>query len=172
MTSRAKARAREILQQYGYRPPIDVYQVAKDLELEVVEEAMEDYVSGMLVRRGKRGIIAVNSKHHPNRRRFSVAHEIAHFVLDHEGNKFVDAAPVFFRDDVSGKGISSQEIEANNFAAELLMPFDVITERLRRRPIDAFDDLAIQNLANYFEVSVQALTIRLVKLGLITSWEN
>lgn len=133
---------------------------------------MEDYVSGMLVRRGKRGVIAVNSKHHVNRRRFSVAHEIAHFALEHEGTKFVDAAPVFFRDDTSGKGVSAQEIEANAFAAELLMPSDAIAERLRRRPIDAFDDLAIQSLANYFEVSVQALTIRLVNLGLITSWDD
>lgn len=172
MTTRAKAQARELLERQKYQIPVDVHQIALTLGLQIFEQEMEPYISGLLVRRGSKGVIAVNSRHHINRRRFTIAHEIGHFVLDHGGLQFIDAAPVFFRDEKSAQGTSYEEVEANSFAAELLMPEQSLQNLLRNNPIDAFDEIALQILANRFEVSTQALTIRLVNLRLITSWSG
>jgi len=60
---------------------------------------------------------------------------------------------------------SAQEIEANAFAAELLMPEKLLTEMIHSKPFDAFDEGAVRRLAAQFGVSAQALTIRLTKLG-------
>ncbi len=78
---------------------------------------------------------------------------------------------MFFRDEKSAQGTKFQEIEANTFAAELLMPEKVLRKRLSQEPLDALDDFeksALGELANELQVSCQALTIRLTRLGLIT----
>lgn len=161
--------ARRLLEKRQYKIPIDVHQVAQDLGLTVIERDLEDEVSGMLVVKDGVGTIVVNQKHHINRQRFTIAHEIAHSELHREHiNKqvFIDATPVFFRDTISTEGRSLQEIAANSFAAALLMPEQKLRELLREQPIDAFDDVALQRLANLFGVSTQALTIRMTRLGL------
>ena len=89
-------------------------------------------------------------------------------VYCQEIHLFVDAAPVFFRDGQSATGVDGQEIEANAFAAELLMPESILRDLVGRQPIDVFDDAAVRRLASRFEVSPQALTIRLSRLGLVT----
>lgn len=160
--------ARSLLVERDYQLPVDVYRVASDLGLTVVEQDFEDQVSGVLVLKGKRGTIGVNKNHHLNRKRFTIAHEIGHYRLHHDGDVFIDATPVFFRDTTSADGSSPQEIAANAFAAELLMPEHWLRGLLRERPIDAFDEGAMRQVANLFGVSTQALTIRLTHLRLIS----
>ncbi len=170
--SSAELKAREILDKAEAEIPVDVASLAEFLGVAIVEEDLEDSVSGMLIVKDERGgIIGVNANHHPNRKRFTVAHELAHYVLHRKKARvFVDAAPVFFRDDVSSEGTRSQEIEANTFAAELLMPKTDLVNQLDGQPVDAFDELSVRRLAARFEVSSQALTIRLTRLGLVTEF--
>jgi Zn-dependent peptidase ImmA (M78 family) len=166
---RATEQAQQILARGVYTPPIDVHQVARDLGLVVIEQDLEDHISGLLVIKDSQGTIAVNKSHHLNRQRFSIAHEIGHYVLHAPGGGvFIDATPVFFRDTISQEGRSLEEIAANTFAAELLMPHAQLLEILRREPLDAFDDGALRRVAGMFGVSAQALTIRLTRLGLIS----
>ncbi len=158
-----------ILKKHQYGIPVNVRQIALDLGLTVIERHLEDQVSGMLVIKKIGGTIAVNQNHHPNRQRFTIAHEIGHYQL-HRGDSevFIDTTSVFFRDTTSAEGRSLQEIAANTFAAELLMPEQNMRKILRERLIDAFDDAVIRQIANQFGVSSQALTIRLTRLdGLI-----
>lgn len=166
---KAVTAAQNLLRQHQYSIPVDVHQVALDLGLTIVERDLEDQVSGMLVIKRIGGIIAVNEHHHPNRQRFTIAHEIGHYQLHRDDNNvFIDATRVFFRDTASAEGHHLQEIVANTFAAELLMPEQHIREILRNQPIDAFDDTAVRRIATQFGVSSQALTIRLTRLdGLI-----
>lgn len=164
----AERKARKLLAEVGAQVPVDVNAIAGYLGLSVVEEDLEDSVSGMLVLKNGRGVIGVNENHHPNRRRFSVAHEIAHYLLHHESaSVFVDANPVFFRDDDSAAGTKQQEIEANAFASELLVPAAALRERVYQEAVDPYDDAAAHRLARTFGISAQALTIKLVRLGLI-----
>lgn len=130
---------------------------------------MEDSVSGLLVIKGDMVTLGVNKIHHPNRQRFMIAHELGHFLLHRQdSNIFVDDEPVvLFRDQTASEGTKNQEIEANAFAASLLMPEKIIREQLAQQPIDAFDDGSMKQLAAQFGVSVRAMTIRLTKLQLL-----
>ena len=130
---------------------------------------MEDLVSGLLVIKGDVVTLGVNKNHHPNRQRFTIAHELGHFFLHRQNsNIFVDDEPVvLFRDHTAAEGTKNQEIEANAFAASLLMPESIIREQLAQQPIDAFDDTSMKQLAAQFGVSVRAMIIRLTKLQLL-----
>jgi Zn-dependent peptidase ImmA (M78 family) len=149
--------------------PVDVRAISGDCGTSVTEEELEDSVSGFLVLRDGRGIIGVNRKHHPNRQRFTIAHELAHYLLHRDAaSVFIDASPVFFRDETSSEGSKAQEIEANAFAAELLMPAAALRARVGNRPVDGHDEAALRRLASEFGVSPQALLIRLTRLDLIS----
>jgi Zn-dependent peptidase ImmA (M78 family) len=167
--NRAAEAAQRVLASHPYTLPIDVHQIAQDQGLTVIEQELEEHISGLLVIKDGKGTIAVNKSHHLNRQRFTVAHELGHYLLHGPGGGvFIDATPVFFRDMISHEGRSLEEVAANTFAAELLMPRQQVMELLRQEPIDAFDDLALRRIANMFGVSAQALTIRLTKLNLIS----
>lgn len=156
--------ARRILQETDYSIPVDVEDVARTRNVTVVRQELDESVSGVLVVKDGRGIIGVNDKHHPNRQRFTIAHELGHYLLHNgSGEIFVDRSPVFFRDETSSGGVKWQEMDANAFAAELLMPSEDLKQQLNERPIDAFDDMSIRRLATRFGVSAQALTIRLTR---------
>jgi Zn-dependent peptidase ImmA (M78 family) len=163
--------ARQVFQNTDGTIPVDVDRIAAESSITIRLQAFEDSVSGILVVRGDEGIIAVNQNHHRNRQRFTIAHEIGHFLIHREStSQFIDSSPVFFRGPAAAEGTDKQEIEANQFAAELLMPEDVLTQRLGNRPMDAFDENAVRRLASLFGVSAQALTIRLTRLNLVADY--
>jgi len=164
--------AKNLLEIYGKALPIDVAGITKAQGITIRMEELEDSVSGLLVIKANLITVGVNKSHHPNRQRFTIAHELGHFLLHGQETKiFVDDGPVvLFRNLASSEGTQRQEIEANIFAAALLMPEDIIREQLALQPIDAFDDMSVKHLAGQFGVSVRAITIRLTKLGLLDDW--
>lgn len=152
----------------GANIPVDVEAVARAYDLAIYRQDLEEEVSGLLVVKDGRASIGVNSAHHPHRQRFTIAHELGHYFLHRDvARVFIDASTVFFRDERSAEGTRRQEIDANAFAAALLMPEAALREHVGDLLLDELDDLAIRHLAARFEVSVQAMTIRLVRLGLI-----
>ena len=162
--------ARQLLERFGEHLPIDVEAIVKALGIAIRAQELEDSVSGILVMKDGRTTIGVNENHHPNRQRFTLAHELGHFLLhSNTSSIFIDASIIFFRDGTSSDGSKAQEIEANAFAAELLMPEKHLREIINNQPLDAFDAGAVRRLAAQFGVSAQALTIRLTKLGLINA---
>lgn len=160
----AVERAKQILARSRRRSggKVDVGQLAEALGVTVLNHELDDEVSGMLLAKKERAVIVVNSKHHRNRQRFSLAHELGHYVLHREGE-----AEVFHRDEVSSLGTSRVEVEANTFAAELLMPEEDIRNWAESYEFDLLDERAITEKAGELGVSVQALSIRLDRLGLL-----
>lgn len=154
--------------------PIDVKRVARSLGADVVEKDLDHDTSGLLaVTHGKR-TIAYNSAHSENRQRFTIAHEIGHLVLhaagiDHD-DIFIDKK-VYNRNSQASQGIYRQEIEANRFAAELLMPKKMLLITIKEfgGDIDLSDDIMLGKLARKFEVSAEALAIRLANLAIVPS---
>lgn len=162
--------ARQLLERFGEHPPIDIEAIIRAHGIAIRSQELEDSVSGMLVIKDGRTTIGVNENHHPNRQRFTLAHELGHFLLHRNvSNIFIDASTIFFRDGMSSDGTKTEEIDANAFAAELLMPEKQIREAINSQPLDAFDEGAVRRLAAHFGVSAQALTIRLTRLGLINA---
>src|SRR5262245_25774318 len=112
----ADAKAAELLARQGIdAPPVAVDDVAEALGIAVRKQPLEENVSAVLVLKpGGRPVIGVNAHHHTNRQRFSIAHEIGHYVLHGETSElFVDEFMVRFRDARSSLAIDSKEIEAN-----------------------------------------------------------
>jgi len=154
--------------------PVPVEKIAEKLGAILSFEPFEgdQDISGVLYRKGGDVIIGVNSSHARVRQRFTIAHEIGHLLL-HDREIFVDkVVKVNFRDKRSSLAVDREEIAANAFAAELLMPKNCVTAELssmlKAKPEIGTEDLII-NLANTFDVSKPAMEYRLINLGMITS---
>lgn len=165
---RAERKAVNLLAELGIDGlPVEVEDVARRLGIRVENADLGDDVSGVLVRSGEHAVIGVNWTHHPNRRRFTIAHEIGHYLLHEEGTYIDKGTHARFRDEQSGSGTDQEEIEANAFAAALLMPAKKVREEARRRPFDPADDADLNALALTFGVSSQAMSFRLANLKLL-----
>ena len=151
--------------------PIRVEDIATKLGAKVSYEPFEGKgeLSGMLLKEKGHAVIGINSCHPTVRQRFSVAHEIGHLTM-HQGSFFVDQSVRFNRDATSSMAIDRQEIEANGFAAALLMPANLVTESVRKRltkKANLQQKVLIDELAKEFQVSTQAMEFRLTNLGII-----
>ena len=147
--------AQELLRKAGVDDvPVPVYDLARDCGALVLEPQMSDGLSGLVFEVDDGAVIAINSRHAPNRRRFSVGHELGHYLLDHHDRFHIDV------DDSDDPGYDWQvERLANQFAAEVLMPRDLVAAHYNQTN-DAYE------LANRFQVSELAMGFRLVNLGL------
>lgn len=146
-------------------PPIAVDRVAIFIGAKIVFNDFQQEISGLLFREGDQLIIGVASEQSQVRQRFTIAHEVGHALLHNLQNVHVDKAfNVMFRSTASSDGQDILEIEANAFAAELLMPEDMLSADLTNVPLDMENGEQLSHLANRYEVSVQALTYRLLNL--------
>jgi Zn-dependent peptidase ImmA (M78 family) len=145
--------------------PVSVENVAIKLGIIIFKELLPEDISGILDLRTK-PVIMINATHYPNRQRFSIAHEIGHFLLHRPTGSIHIDKQTFYRNTKSAEGLDEVEIQANNFAAELLMPTDLLTTELNKYSdlIDSNDDVVLE-LAKKFEVSTTAMGFRLQNLG-------
>jgi predicted transcriptional regulator len=141
--------------------PVDPIRVARKLGARVWTSDLGLGVSGVLVKKvGSAAEIYLNTSDHPNRQRFTAAHEVGHLVKRVlEGGAQAEMNFVDYRDDLSSTGTSPSEMYANGFAAALLMPARHVRDLQHRYP-DA------EALAYRFEVSSAAMRNRLRNLGL------
>jgi IrrE N-terminal-like domain len=138
----------------GEELPVPVESIAEDLLGIAIHEEELDGISGLLYPEERQ--IYVNASDLPARRRFTIAHELGHWVCQClEGR----GAPVMCRaEDVSLGSDRAVERVANVFAAELLMPEPAIRERFTT---------SIEASAEQFSVSPEAMAWRLYNFGLV-----
>jgi Zn-dependent peptidase ImmA (M78 family) len=170
---RAEAAAVRVRTDFGLADDtlVDVGEIANQLGAEIVYEGLGADVSGMLVREQDRVVIGVNLSHPDTRRRFTIAHEIGHLVLHRGRPLLVDPVRINLRDSRSSLATDLEEIEANSFAAELLMPKSLVLRNFRELAdggVQSLDRIK-QDLAHGFGVSEQAMEYRLANLGLLRS---
>lgn len=169
--SAAEKTAIAVLAQFGVsEAPVPVEQIARELGTQITYESFEGDISGMLYRDQGAAVIGVNSRHPRTRQRFTVAHEIGHFLM-HKGQPvFIDRfVRVNWRDGESDR----EEVQANAFAAELLMPRDLTrsaTERTLGRRRDFTPPELVGVLAKRFEVSAAAMQYRLINLDILNPY--
>lgn len=162
--ARVRRRAEELLKDQA-RAPVDLETITKALGVEVRQFDLEPDISGILYREDGRRVIVVNQRHSPVRQRFTIAHEIAHLVLHKGESVHVDQAfLVNLRDPRSATAENVEEIEANAFAANLLMPAAWLRTELATDTIDLADEDELRTLAERYEVSTQAMAVRLASL--------
>lgn len=153
------AAARETLEKSGQDTvPVNIKRIAARLGVGLFFRPLPDALSAFLLRGDGQSVIGVNSNQASVRQRFSAAHECGHFVLRHADDSLFDYA-VPATSDGEPPGYDPQnEREANTFAAELLMPAD----RLREEAAS----MSLARLAKRYEVSQEAMSFRLLNLGL------
>lgn len=159
-----------IRQKYLKQLPVPIIAIAHDLGLRVFEsENFRETESGSIKKENSDFHIYVNEADPPARKRFTIAHEIAHFLLHRNylkdikehvdevklpiGNGSLNRAKVSLQSQSQKK----LEIEANKFAAELLMP-----EAAFKNAWDKANQ--IDDVAETFDVSPSAASFRAKEL--------
>ena len=161
----AKLADRLLIKAKVVAPPVPVLAIAKSHGINVRFGPLPDDLSGFLVHEKEGTFIGVNSRQAKSRQVFTLAHELGHYLL-HPSANFVDRKLIYFRDSRSAAAVDVKEIQANQFAADLLMPERFVHHYLRDKTVDLEDESFLTGLAQRFGVSVQALTFRLVNLNL------
>lgn len=148
-------RQKRLISEHQKNDPVQVDLIADKLGIKVYRAIrFPDTLSGVIRRNPDEPdtyAIYVNGKHGENRQRFTIAHEIGHFVLHREliGDGIAD--DVLYRSGISNRA----EAQANRFAANLLMPWHLLD------PLLAEGIVSVPELANRFQVSDSAMAIRL-----------
>ena len=146
--------ARKILKESGsLKVPIDVNKIADfyGFRVALLDQPSEKF-SGITHKTKK--AIGINKNHHPVRQRFSLAHELGHYFLDH---------PTADEELPSEEGDQERNIyesEANEFAGELLVPREVLKSSL-------MEHKDIESLKKLFNVSRHVITLQITKHGFL-----
>ncbi len=139
------------------RFPVDPFVIARALDIRVKKIDVDSNVAGGIwAKKGYPPVVFLNSKDHPNRQRFTCAHELGHFYLRQGDDEFEF---MDYRDSVSATGTDPVEVFANNFAACLLMPEEKVMELAKQ----GFTTI---RMADFFGVSHEAMGWRLENLKL------
>lgn len=145
----------------------DLNLIANYLKIQIKYEKFPSSLSGAYFKEGENLYIAVNDGHNEHRQRFSIAHEIGHHIM-HESAIFhydkliydkssKQERQIFYRaEDI----ISLDEVEANHFAAALLMPRKSVEEDFLKMP-------SVCQLSEKYNVSEEAMQYRLINIGLM-----
>lgn len=147
----------DVLTDFVGQVPVKVGALAQALGLRVVVAALPLKISGLIKPDDEGGfVIKVNRFESKERQRFTIAHEIAHFLLHRDKIQSGVVDSVLYRSKLS----SRVEAEANRLAADIIMPRDKIREIARLHPMRNGSDL-VATLAETFQVSRQAMDIRM-----------
>jgi Zn-dependent peptidase ImmA (M78 family) len=153
--------AAAFLQRFGNDAGCRLDSIAEEIGLRIVEVDADGY-EGMLLRLKGRmlGTVALNRRvREPRRRKFTLAHEIAHYLLPTHA---ISSSPCRKRDiEHWDSSLATREVEANRFAAAALMPQEAIADLLSLEPSFA----AIEELACRQETSLTASAYRYVELS-------
>ena len=153
----AKSLANDLVEEIGLlEPPLSLKRVIDHLQskhkIQILMHDTGENISGFVAYDYDEGIeyavIAVNENHGWFRKRFTIAHEIGHFLLEHKGSMLPK---------------NVKEAEANVFAAELLIPKKFLTPDCKRR-------LNLSQLKERYRVNGQVIYIKMENDRLIKKY--
>jgi len=157
----AKEKAREVFEQYNLSVPVDLLKLTQNLNISVSEVAFER-IDGLKNCDGcifyKENAIFVDVELSPTRLKFTLAHELGHYLLRHQTQEGMYADK---KASYRGKDKNNEERAADIFAAELLMP-----EHEMRKLHSEYVYPTLEIFVKHFLVSVEAMRIRLKEFNL------
>lgn len=151
--------------------PVEVVSMANFYGFEVYELEMDDNTSGMIIVSNKnienfdtKKVIVINSKHSNSRKRFTIAHELGHYILS-------DKPEECYAHRESKGSYNPDERDVNSFASALLMPKDDLEKFCKLIENDYSADkvpfVLISKVSERYNVSKSAAEVRLKKLNII-----
>ena len=169
--NRSEECASEILARYRvHAAPIPLEEIVMRIGLDIVKYDLGDDISGILIINEAKGTIGVNPKDGYYRQRFSIAHELGHFLLHKTASGFFVDKDFLIKFRHINKNYSTnerkQEQEANAFAAALLMPAKIIESEMDSDALLGLTETElIAALAYKFRVSEVAMSYRFTNLN-------
>lgn len=151
----------EVLTKYLSEYPVKLGSLARELGVGGIRvSSMPTGVSGQIAREGGAYYIRVNRNEARERQRFTIAHELAHYLLHRD---VIDRSPDGITDNVLYRSGAPEQIEyeANRLAADLVMPMELIEQKLKNDFNGVVTEATIESLAASFQVSKAAMEIRL-----------
>ena len=151
-----------IIARYQVVPPVNVEAIAESLGLAVYRQILGDNIAAMILRDRLRGgqsgfAVFINTNDMKVRQRFSLAHEIAHYVLHRDLIENGVTDDTMYR---SSELSSHYETQANKFAADILMPIRLIKKSYQANQ-SYQPNPSLSGLASLFQVSKASMKIRL-----------
>ena len=148
----------EIINDFRKNAPVDIEGLIQRLGISLSKDFLDPDIAGMIEKtKGGDYAITINGKDSETRQRFTMAHELGHFILHRNrigdginDNKMYRATKTSANSRIG----QIQEIQANQFAANVLMPMPLIKD-LQSQGLDN------ETMAKKLKVSKQALAIRL-----------
>lgn len=162
------AELRDLISDHQDISRVRLADLAKALGVSIKSATLAPGISGEIRPRDGGGFVIRVNRHDPSKRqRFTVAHEISHFLLhsDHIGNGISD--DVLYRSSLSDR----REAQANRLAADILMPDNLIREQVGAAQEKGVGDIVLF-LAEEFSVSEAAMRIKLENLGVLNGSES
>ncbi len=159
-----KGQEKELLNRYRSEYPVKLAALARELGVAIKIAGLDLSISGKISKEDGKYIIRVSRFQSRERQRFTIAHEIAHYLLH---RPIIDKTVNGITDSVLYRSAETSDIEvqANKLAADIVMPF----EGVQKKKTEIFGDTPvneemIERLAETFEVSKAAMEIRLSQI--------
>lgn len=165
MTNKGALRAIKLLEEIGMDEitdiPMDIFVSA--LGATLIKEPL-DRCDGKIIRGHKKTLIKINSNiPYEERIRFSIAHEIGHFLLHKklEVHNETHNTLTWFKDAENQAQMGIQELEANEFASELLMPKKLFIKECKGEP---FSPQLLERISKRFKTSITSIVYKYCKI--------
>lgn len=154
---------RAVVNRYISEFPVKIGQLARELGVKIKISSLRAGISGQIKKEDESYVIRVNRHEARERQRFTICHELAHFLLHRH---IIDSSPDGITDNVLYRSGAPERIEyeANRLAADILMPMKAVQGVLDKEFKGMVTEATIENLAAEFQVSKAAMEIRLSKL--------
>ena len=151
--------------------PVNIEGMIRAFDIDLDKNAnLKEGVLGEIRKIDSKYKISIQKTDHYYRKRFTMAHELGHYLFhrDKIGDGIDDTEEYRAKYRLSTSVVDADEIEANGFAAGVLMPSSAVLEYAKNRGVfkkdGTRDEDAIKEIATAFQVSVAAMTITLNKL--------
>lgn len=146
----------------NFRVPVPIEELALQLEIEEIAELETEGFEGGLITDSNRsrGIILVKRGVNQPRRRFTIGHELGHFLIanhvpDEDGRFLCSRQDLQTLSAKEGDRRAKMEFEANRFSSLILMPPPKLREYFKRQPSPSIEH--VFELAERFQVSKEAM---------------
>lgn len=148
--------AKKKVEKYGLTPPVDLYPIFEAINVEIVEEINYLGIEAYSILGDKPQVIINPEKiSYERRKQFTLAHELGHiFIPWHNGNIKCNTEDNYVN--IRGKRLlDTQELEANIFASDILMPIEWLKKLIEENQYWDFGELVME-ISNRAQTSIMA----------------